>query len=74
KENILAALLAEQPDVVAFSVYLWNRRATLDLVDALAAARPQIRVVLGGPEVTYEEHDLFRRHPGLSAIIRGEGE
>ncbi|MEZ4483535.1 MAG: cobalamin B12-binding domain-containing protein [Syntrophotaleaceae bacterium] len=48
KEQVLGALLAEQPDVVAFSVYLWNRRQTLELADALATARPGLRVVLGG--------------------------
>ena len=74
REAILAALLAEQPDVVAFSVYLWNRRETLDLVDALAAARPQLRLVIGGPEVSFDGPQLFARHPGLTALVRGEGE
>ena len=60
KENVLAALLAEEPDVVAFSVYLWNLRNILDLIDALAVARPKIRLVLGGPEVSYEDADLLR--------------
>ena len=74
KEQVLAALLAEQPDVIAFSVYLWNRRETLELVDALAVARPGLRLVLGGPEVSFDGPDLFDRHPGLTALIRGEGE
>lgn len=74
RETILAALLAENPDVIAFSVYIWNRRQTLDLVDALAVARPEIRIVLGGPEVSFEKTELFDRHRGLSALVRGEGE
>ncbi|MBE0596123.1 MAG: DUF4080 domain-containing protein [Desulfuromonadales bacterium] len=72
--QILAALLAEEPDVVAFSVYLWNRRETLELVDALAAVRPEVRTVLGGPEVSFDGPELFAAHPGLSALVRGEGE
>jgi anaerobic magnesium-protoporphyrin IX monomethyl ester cyclase len=74
KENALAALVSEEPDVVAFSVYLWNRRETLELADALATAAPGTRVVLGGPEVSFDGPDLFDRHPGVSAIVRGEGE
>jgi anaerobic magnesium-protoporphyrin IX monomethyl ester cyclase len=74
RESILAQLLIEDPDVVAFSVYLWNRRETLDLVDALAVARPGIRTVLGGPEVSFDNLDLFDNHHGLTALIRGEGE
>lgn len=74
RENILAELLSEQPDVVAFSVYLWNRVATLELVDALHVAAPQLRMILGGPEVSFENRDLWQRHAGIHAIIRGEGE
>jgi anaerobic magnesium-protoporphyrin IX monomethyl ester cyclase len=74
KESVLAQLLAEAPDVVAFSVYLWNRRETLELVDAIAVARPGLRVVLGGPEVSFDGPELFARHPGIAAIVRGEGE
>jgi anaerobic magnesium-protoporphyrin IX monomethyl ester cyclase len=72
--SILALLLAENPDVIAFSVYIWNRRETLDLVDALAVACPELRIVLGGPEVSFDDDGLFDRHPGLTALIRGEGE
>lgn len=74
KESVLAALLAEQPDVVAFSVYLWNRRETFELIDALTTAAPQLRTVIGGPEVSFEGPELFARHPGLTALVRGEGE
>ncbi len=74
KETVLADLLAEQPDVVAFSVYLWNRTATLELADALAVARPGLRVVLGGPEVSFDGPELFAHHPGIAALVHGEGE
>ncbi|TNF51327.1 MAG: DUF4080 domain-containing protein [Deltaproteobacteria bacterium] len=74
RESILSQVLAEAPDVVAFSVYLWNRRETLELVDALCVARPELRVILGGPEVSFEGEDFFTRHPGITALIRGEGE
>ena len=74
RESILAMLLAEEPDVVAFSVYLWNRRETLDLVDALSVARPELRIILGGPEVSFDGPELFDRHPGITALVRGEGE
>ena len=74
RESILAMLLADDPDVIAFSVYLWNRRETLDLADALAVARPDLRIVLGGPETSFDDDTIFARHPGLTALVRGEGE
>ncbi len=74
KEQVLGALLAEEPEVIAFSVYLWNRRQTLELADALVTARPGLRIVLGGPEVSFEGPELLEHHFGISALIRGEGE
>ncbi len=74
RESILAMLLGEDPDVIAFSVYIWNRCTTLDLLDALAVARPQLRIILGGPEVSFDSTELFDHHPGLTALIQGEGE
>ena len=72
KENILSAILTEQPDVVAFSVYLWNRRETLELIDLLAVAGPGVKIIIGGPEVSFENEGLFERHPGLTAPQCGD--
>jgi anaerobic magnesium-protoporphyrin IX monomethyl ester cyclase len=74
KEQIVAALLEERPDVVAFSVYIWNRHPTLEVVDALAVAAPQVEILVGGPEVSFDGPQLFERHPGLTGLMRGEGE
>jgi len=74
KDNILAAILAPAPDLVALSVYIWNRIAILELADVLSVAAPALTIVLGGPEISFEGPDFFRSHPGISAIVRGEGE
>jgi len=44
------------PDVqiVGFGVYIWNVRQTTAVLRLLKAARPQLKVVLGGPEVSHE--------------------
>lgn len=73
KENLLAQILAIRPDVVAFSVYVWNRQLTLELATALKVARPELRLVLGGPEVSFENADFFCSCP-VDALICGEGE
>lgn len=74
RENILAALLDENPDVIAFSVYIWNRSATMELVDALHTINPQLRIVLGGPEVSFDDASILKHHCGITAVVRGEGE
>ncbi len=40
--------------IVGFGVYIWNVAQTTEVVRQLKAARPDVRVVLGGPEVSHE--------------------
>jgi hypothetical protein len=40
--------------IVGFGVYIWNVAQTTEVICQLKAARPDITVVLGGPEVSHE--------------------
>ena len=73
KEIVLAQLVEWNADVICFSVYLWNRIATLELVKCLKLIKPEQKIVLGGPEISFEDDDFFDRHP-VDALICGEGE
>jgi radical SAM superfamily enzyme YgiQ (UPF0313 family) len=48
-------LLALNPRVIGFSVYIWNVVDTTQIVRLLKLLAPDIKVVLGGPEVSYEQ-------------------
>ncbi len=67
-------VLGTDPDVVAFSVMCWNARKVYDAAEVIKAARPEIRVVLGGPEVGASADIVLGEHPSFEAIVRGEGE
>lgn len=43
--------------IVGLGVYIWNVTQTTEVVHLLKAARPEVRVVLGGPEVSHEVHE-----------------
>lgn len=47
-------LLKHQPRIIGFGVYIWNVEETTRLVALLKRVAPHIRIVLGGPEVSYE--------------------
>jgi hypothetical protein len=40
--------------IVGFGVYIWNVTQTTEVLRLLKAARPDIKLVLGGPEVSHE--------------------
>lgn len=52
--DVVEELLRLEPKVVGFGVYIWNVRETTTIVAALKRVRPDVIVVLGGPEVSFE--------------------
>jgi radical SAM superfamily enzyme YgiQ (UPF0313 family) len=55
--ELLATLGQPQPgaaQVIGFGVYIWNVTQTAEVIRLLKAARPGVKVVLGGPEVSHE--------------------
>lgn len=52
--DIAESLLAEQPRIIGLGVYIWNAAPALELVSILKRLRPDIILVLGGPEVSFE--------------------
>ncbi len=52
--GMLAAILDQSPQIVGFGVYIWNVDQTTRLIADLKRVRPDIVVVIGGPEVSYE--------------------
>ena len=52
--DIVEQILATNPTIVGFGVYIWNIVETTNVVHLLKVIAPEIKVVLGGPEVSYE--------------------
>ncbi len=47
-------LLSRQPRIVGFGVYIWNIEAVTQLIKLLKTLAPELIIVIGGPEVSYE--------------------
>jgi len=52
--DIVEQILASKPEIVGFGVYIWNIVETTNVVNLLKVIAPEIKIVLGGPEVSYE--------------------
>ena len=52
--DIAESLLAEQPAIIGFGVYIWNVVETTQVVALLKQVQPDLTIVLGGPEVSHE--------------------
>jgi radical SAM superfamily enzyme YgiQ (UPF0313 family) len=52
--DVLERILAHRPRIVGVGVYIWNAAESARLVADLKRVRPDVIVILGGPEVSYE--------------------
>ena len=52
--DIVEAILAANPRILGLGVYIWNVAQTTEVVEMLKRLRPELLIVLGGPEVSYE--------------------
>lgn len=71
---ILDGIFSEKPEVVAFSVYIWNVEYVSRLCKILRKVSPEIKIILGGPEVSFiDEHPFFDKND-FDFVLKGEGE
>ena len=73
-ETMLSELYEERPDILAFSVYIWNSALVERLLADLAKLLPRALLLAGGPEATAKAKNLLEHCPGLHGVALGEGE
>lgn len=73
-ETIGDAIAACPAAVIGFSCYIWNIATIRRLLPKLAARRPDVQWLLGGPEASFHAAELLQDLPMVSYILAGEGE
>lgn len=56
-EDIVEQLLKPHVKIIGFGVYIWNVTQTTDVIRLIKVIRPDISIIIGGPEVSYELDD-----------------
>jgi hypothetical protein len=72
-QALVAEILARDPWLVGFTCYVWNIERTMWIAHRLRQQRPDLRIVLGGPEITSDNHWVLQEGTYDFAVI-GEGE
>jgi len=55
--DIAEVLIARNPKIIGFGVYIWNVEQTTEVIAAIRRVRPEIKIILGGPEVSCETEE-----------------
>ena len=72
--DILDDIYRQKPDVLLLSCYIWNIEMMIDLAEEYRLICPQVKIIAGGPEVSYNSREILEQHPAFDAVICGEGE
>lgn len=72
--DVLARIEKCTPQVVGFCTYIWNVKSVLALARQLRAKNPTVRIVLGGPEVSYRAQNVLEQYSFVDFVLSGEGE
>jgi len=71
--DIAEKLLAHEPKIIGFGIYIWNVTETTEVIAVIKRVRPEIKIILGGPEVSYET-DGQKIVELADHVITGEGD
>ena len=67
--KIAAEIQKLRPDILGVGIYIWNRSKSLELIERLLKQMPYLKIVVGGPEVSFEKEGSLP-----CPVISGEGE
>ena len=67
--KIAAEVSQLRPDILGVSIYIWNRSQSFELIERLKKQNPELEIVIGGPEVSFES-----KLSDQYTTISGEGE
>ncbi|MGB9680130.1 MAG: B12-binding domain-containing radical SAM protein [Thermoanaerobacteraceae bacterium] len=70
---MLEAIIEKKSDIVGFSCYIWNIEIILNLAENIKKINPNILIVLGGPEATYDAENFIKKG-FIDFVVLGEGE
>ncbi|MBN2259517.1 MAG: DUF4080 domain-containing protein [Clostridiales bacterium] len=74
KDLIVKKIITSEADVVAFSMYIWNYKMTLEVISNLKKIKPEMVIIVGGPEVSYNPEEILKDFFLIDYVISGEGE
>ncbi len=72
--SVFMEIMMGHYDVICFSCYIWNITRTLGLIRDIRMASPATKIVVGGPEVSFDAESFMKKHDEIDVLISGEGD
>ena len=72
--QIFMDIMLGEYDIICFSCYIWNISRVTGLIKDIKKACPEMIIVVGGPEVSYDAEEFLEKCPEADFVISGEGD
>lgn len=72
--KLVAEIATYKPDIVGINVHIWNKNYVFGLTDVIKKAFKDVKIILGGPEVSFTPKESFEECKDIDYILSGEGE
>lgn len=56
---MLQDIYSYKPEIIGFACYIWNIEMTRQLISLIKSVMPEVKIIFGGPEVSYEPESLM---------------
>lgn len=73
-DYIIGEIYGSNPDILCFSCYIWNMEMINYITKQIKKVMPEVIIVLGGPEVSFETEALMKENDAIDIVVIGEGE
>ncbi len=73
EEILMETIYRKSPDVLGFSVFVWNLMKSLNIAQKTKCVLPHVNILFGGPEADDAER-ILSQNPVVDTIINGDGE
>jgi radical SAM superfamily enzyme YgiQ (UPF0313 family) len=76
KENtrwVVEQILSQKPQIVGLSIYIWNTEKMFEVASMIKNVCPEITLILGGPEISYETESQ-KLYDVTDYVITGEAD
>ncbi|MGB6129880.1 MAG: B12-binding domain-containing radical SAM protein [Psychrilyobacter sp.] len=72
--NIIREVVESKPEILLASTYIWNKEFVFKTIVELKKINPNLKIYLGGPEVSYNAIEIMKSYEEVDGVIEGEGE
>jgi len=72
--KIIREVVESKPEILLISTYIWNKEFVFKIIVELKKINPNLKIYLGGPEVSYNAREVMENYKEIEGILVGEGE